>query len=296
MKLDGFMQRIKDCNVGLEELPTLTPFIIEGKTMGKLKPRFVQQLTRFPQVFEVCGPEGPTGRVQLVSGLDTCDKRTIAVAGVLEALRSEGYITGWRNELYPVTSSFYDQPAMLVERAAAVHFGIKAYGVHINGYVEDEQGGQKLWIARRSMTKPNWPGKLDHIVAGGQPHGLSVLENVVKECEEEASIPLEVARTARPVGCVSYTTISEIGLKPDVLFVYDIKLSPSFVPKPLDGEVEWFKLLPVDEVAELVATTSQFKTNCNLVIIDFLVRHGHITPDQPGYLELVGAIRGGDCS
>ena len=35
------------------------------------------------------------------------------------------------------------------------------------------------------MNKPNWPGKLDHIVAGGQPYGISVMENVIKECEEE---------------------------------------------------------------------------------------------------------------
>lgn len=49
---------------------------------------------------------------------------------MLEQLRSEGYITGWRDELYPVVSSFYDQPVMLVERAAATHLGIKAYGVH----------------------------------------------------------------------------------------------------------------------------------------------------------------------
>jgi len=46
----------------------------------------------------------------------------------------------------------------------------------------------------------------DHIVAGGQPHGLSPTANIIKECEEEASIPLELARTLKPVGAVSYTT------------------------------------------------------------------------------------------
>ena len=57
-------------------------------------------------------------------------------AGVLQQLREEGIITGWRDELYPVTSGFYASPVMLIERAAATHFGIKAYGVHINGYVK----------------------------------------------------------------------------------------------------------------------------------------------------------------
>lgn len=70
-----------------------------------------------------------------------------------------------------------------------------------------------------------------------QPHGLSCQENVIKECEEEASIPKDLAQTARPVGAVSYLTISEVGYKPDVLFCYDIELPQDFVPKPQDGEV-----------------------------------------------------------
>jgi len=43
----------------------------------------------------------------------------------------------------------------------------QAYGVHINGFVETD-AGLELWVARRSKDKPTWPGKLDHIVAGGQ--------------------------------------------------------------------------------------------------------------------------------
>ena len=49
-----------------------------------------------------------------------------------------------------------------------MHFGARAYGVHVNGYVRTPDGGIELWVARRSKTKPTWPGMLDHIVAGGQ--------------------------------------------------------------------------------------------------------------------------------
>jgi len=53
-----------------------------------------------------------------------------------------------------------------LERAAAPYFGIKAYGVHMNGYVEKD--GQKfLWIGKRSDVKQTYPGMLDHLVAGG---------------------------------------------------------------------------------------------------------------------------------
>ena len=40
-----------------------------------------------------------------------------------------------------------------------------------------------------------------------QPHGLSCAENVVKECEEEASIPEALALRARPAGAVSYSML-----------------------------------------------------------------------------------------
>ncbi|GFR47377.1 hypothetical protein Agub_g9089 [Astrephomene gubernaculifera] len=294
--LDGFLQRIRECNTGMEELPTLTPFVVDGKEVGKLKPRFLEQVKRFPEVFIVEGQSGPSGKVTLTADLDTPEKRSEKVAAVLQQLREEGFITGWRNELYPVVPSFSAAPLLLVERAAATLLGIKAYGVHVNGFVRQPDGGLKLWVARRSMTKPLWPGKLDHIVAGGQPHGLSCAANVLKECEEEAGIPAPLAATARPVGAVSYTTISASGYKPDVLFCYDLELPPDFVPTPLDGEVSEFRLLPVEEVAAIVAGSTEFKSNCNLVIIDFLVRHGYLVPEQEGYLQLVAGLRSGDCS
>ena len=54
-----------------------------------------------------------------------------------------------------------------------------------------------------------------------------------------------------------------------------------------DGEVESFQRLPLKEVADAVARTDEFKDNCNLVIISFLVRHGLQKPELPGYLGTV---------
>ena len=42
------------------------------------------------------------------------------------ALQQDGLVPGWRDEMYPVTSAFTAQPLLLIERAAAVPFGIKA--------------------------------------------------------------------------------------------------------------------------------------------------------------------------
>ena len=49
--------------------------------------------------------------------------------------------------------------------------------------------------------------------------------------------------------------------------------------------------MPLPEVAALVRDTTDFKPNCNLVVLDFLVRHGVVGPDHPEYLEIVGGLR-----
>jgi hypothetical protein len=62
------------------------------------------------------------------------------------------------------------------------------------------------------------------------------------------------------------------------------------------AQVEEFMLWPVERVAEVVAGSTEYKDNCTLVIIDFLLRHGFLAPEQPGYLRLLTALRSGDCS
>lgn len=308
--MPGFLHWINLCNNGLAPLKegTFTPFVVSEETspIGYLSGSFLQHILRFPDVFVMRNREGDVisqGKkpcVTLAPHLQTADMKTRsrAVGEVMASLRDQGVIIGWRNEEYPVLNSFYDDPCLLLERAAAPFFGIKAYGVHINGYVVLPDGHKELWVARRAANKPTWPGRLDHIVAGGQPYGISLAENVLKECHEEASIPAALAKEAMPVGAVSYTSLQQSGLKRDVLFCYDIELPPEFVPVPQDGEVEEFFRLPLDEVAAAVADHKRdpYKDNCNLVILDFLIRHGVITPDIPGYLDIVSRLRSGDCT
>ena len=42
--------------------------------------------------------------------------------------------------------------------------GIRQYGVHMNGYIYDADNELKMWIGRRSLTKPTYPGMLDNTV------------------------------------------------------------------------------------------------------------------------------------
>ena len=57
-----------------------------------------------------------------------------------------------------------------------------------------------------------------------------------------------------------------------------------------------FERMSLEDVADIITQTDEFKDNCNLVIISFLVRHGFLKPEQPGYLGIVSGLLSGDCS
>ena len=126
------------------------------------------------------------------------------------------------------------------------------------------------------------------------------MDNVVKECYEEAGLPESIARLATPGGAVSYESVTEggRGLKRDVLFVYDLCVPEDVQPTAVDGEVESFELWPMERVIDTLCANGDmdFKPNVALVIIDFLLRRGFVAPEEDGYLDLLMAVRQGDCS
>lgn len=265
--------------------------------MGYIHREFSKNLRKFEDVFIFGEDHSTHGKdgvyVTLNLTLQSPEDRTEAVGYVIKSLGN--LIPGIRNELYPVKPSYGMPISFSLERAAAPYFGIKAYGVHMNGYVEKD-GHKFLWIGKRSEAKPTYPGKLDHLVAGGLPHDMTCRENVIKECEEEAGIPSSISIDAIPVGAVSYEDIDGYCYKRDVLFCYDLKLADGFIPNNQDGEVESFKLIPLKDVGNIIRRTQFFKPNCTLVIIDFLFRHGFIRPEQHGCLQLLQSLKSGDFS
>jgi len=279
----SYLDRIEACN--RHDLSHFLPFRIDGAQVGWVRPSFAEQLARWPQTFRV-SPEA----VELAAELQSFEARSAAVQAVIRALIGEGIVDRWHGEAYPVTAGDRNQAFLALDRASASYFGIRAFGQHMNGYVRD-RNGLKMWIGRRSMSRAHEPGKLDHLVAGGLPHGMGLADNLIKECDEEAGIPTDLAEQAVPVGVVSYCAELKKGLKPDVLYCYDLALPSGFVPRPQDGETAEFYLWPVERVAEVVQASDEFKLNCSLVIIDFLIRWGYIPPDHPDYLALVAGLR-----
>jgi thiamine pyrophosphokinase len=106
------------------------------------------------------------------------------------------------------------------------------------------------------------------------------LETLIKEANEEASIPANIAAEAIPVGTIRYAMDRPEGLRRDVLACYDLTLPPDFTPVAGDNEVEAFELWPIERVATTVRETDEFKFNVNLVLIDLFIRRGLIAGDQ----------------
>ncbi len=280
--------RIAECN---NHDPSLyRPFMVAGQRVGWLRRPFLDRLENFPDIFRI-----DANAVSLDPGLDSFESRSEALDRVLRVLAGDGAVPGWRDEHYPVSTGFTAPPLMRIERAATPLFGVRAYGIHVNGFVRDG-GGIKLWIARRNRNKPSYPGELDNFVAGGQPIGMSLMDNLIKESAEEADVPPGIAAAALPVGALAYC--HEMGgrpqgLKPDVIFVYDLELPADFTPRNTDGEIEEFYLWSLGEAMATTRDSSDFKFNCALVNLDFFMRHGALDPDsEPDYLEIARGLLG----
>ena len=279
----SFLDRIAECN---EWNPDhFRWFVVDDCRVGRVREALVPRLAEFRDVFVI-----ENDAVVLSPRLETFAARTVEMERVVKALVDDGIVQGWRGENYPVTRSFGEPPFLQMERAAVPHFGVRAFGVHLNGYVRGD-GGLRMWIGRRAKDKHTYPGMLDNLVAGGQPIGITLRDNLIKECAEEACIPRGIAERAVPVGAITYCMEAPDGLKPDVQFCYDLELPTDFTPRNTDGEIAEFYLWPLAQVAEVVRDTREFKFNCNLVVIDFLVRHGFIPPDDPDYVEICQGLR-----
>lgn len=318
--MQDILYRVRDVNYLPDEVRTsLLEFRVDGVAIGKVRPGIAKLLcnsspANSEPVFQLetndDDDDDDTKTKQPFLTLNdkvagkTLESRSQAVARVTEQLRQDGIVKGWRDELYPIGTTFYDPPLFLMERAAVSLLGAIEYGVHINGLVRpDVDGGEtKMWMARRSATKSKYPGMLDHIVAGGQPAGMSLMDNVIKECLEEANIPESITRAGiRPAGAISYEAYlsNKDTVTRAVLFNFDLYLPPDFEPTPVDGEVQEFFLWTMKEVLQSMAKDypDPIKPNCYSVIIDYLIREqGHlVSPDIPGYLDVVRELRSGDC-
>jgi 8-oxo-dGTP pyrophosphatase MutT (NUDIX family) len=200
------------------------PLSLGGKRIGWVRPELAAHLASWPRVF-AASPD----RVALLN--------PDGLADAMEQLAKEGFIPGWRNERYRIADLFD------IERAAARPFGLTTQAVHLNGIV-----GGRMWLARRSATKPIDPGMLDNLVGGGVTAGLTQLQVLVKEAWEEAGISATLAQKATPGGTMSVLREVPEGVQSEIISIYDLELPEDFQPRNQDGEVSEFLLLAFESV------------------------------------------------
>lgn len=187
------------------------------------------------------------------------------------------------DEQFPIVGANFD---IGIERSAFSMFGIIGRGAHMTVYVRTGQG-LKFWIPKRSANKSTYPGLLDQAVAGGVARGESPMGCIVREAGEEAALPAGVVREgAVAAGTVAWFNVSderaggEPGLmNPGILYVYDLQVGEDVVFKPVEGDIESYSLMSVEDVRESLRR-GDFKPSCAMVMLDFFVRHGLITAEN----------------
>ena len=273
----GYLRHFIACN--RHDLSRFAPLSIGSKRYGYVTKELA---TLLPSETGVFIPQGEG--IALAPQFTTFATRSEALKQATLWIAAR-YGKPLRDEMYAVVEQWGDEPLAQIDRVAVPWFGVRAWGVHVNGFVR-KPNGIHLWIGERAANRPAEPGKLDNMIGGGQPIGLSPEENLCKEAKEEADIDAPLALTAKKIRSLDYHLERNGGMRNDTLFIYDLELPTSFTPRNTDGEVAAFHLMSLPEVAALVRDTKKFKFNCALVIIDFLMRHGFLTPQDSEYAEL----------
>ncbi|KAK6717293.1 hypothetical protein SNK05_000491 [Fusarium graminearum] len=182
--------------------------------------------------------------------------------------------------------------------------GILTVGVHLNVYSKDT-GEYRIWVARRaSGPEYSYPGMLDQIVAGGmdpedRDHELLVpLRTLIREAREEVGLEIDErtrtvfvpgteTRPRREIGKavrISHITffdkkdprtgeLNEHQLEPGVRIIYDLELTSEYYPQPNEPSIDSIMAMDVSQVKESLSQEGEWKPNCGLVMLEFLVRH-----------------------
>ena len=239
------------------------PFFIDGHLVGSVAREHLAALRDWPQALRV-----DARAVNLVAA-----EATAVLAQINAALREQGLLRGWRDEPFAVFSLDDGSRQARTERAAARFWGMLTLAAHANGYVAGPGGAPThLWIAQRSLSKATDPGLFDSLVGGGVPDGQTPYETLLREGHEEAGQDEARMRQATPGRVLRLQRDIPEGLQLEDLHVWDLALPAGETPRNLDGEVQAFACLPLDEALALAAG-SRMTVDAALVTLDFALRH-----------------------
>ncbi len=281
----ALLDRITECNA--QSLADMVPLHFGSAQIGWIDPLMLPRLQAETAVF-LMQAGILTIRDDLGDLTATGDALDTALRRVYE--RDPTGFGRWCPDYTPVLEFDSGKPLFRLQRAAIPALGVMAGGVHLNGF-SGRGSKQRLWVARRAQHIAAQPGKLDQIAAGFLPHDEDPRIKLIEEAEEEAGIPKPLMMQARQTGIVSYRMRRPLGLQIGLIQCFDLELPEDFTPRNTDGEVEGFFALTPKELIEVLAEGQNFKFDCALVAIDFLIRHGWLTSERDDYIALCRGLR-----
>ena len=223
-------------------------------------------------------------------------KRTEAFEYVADYLILTGVIPRRHTDLYPIypfmdgEDRANDKTLLLahINRNTAPYLGIDSVGVHLNCYVKENNRIGGVWLAKRASTKSHHFGYWDCTVAGGHPINLSLVDNIVKESQEEAGVPAEWILHESSMDDDSDTLFSDnthdplmittaksdgTCMKRSLYYSCDLQVPHSWRPTPVDGEVSEFRLFSMKDLEEELRYGDIVRPSIRAVLLDFMIRH-----------------------
>ena len=125
--------------------------------------------------------------------------------------------------------------------------------------------------------------------------GERPIDCIVREAAEEASLPESYTReNVRACGTLSYaidrTDEGGEGCQFQVQYLYEMEVGEEIMLRPNDGEEEEFRLMGLDEVYHALRH-GEFKLNCGMTWMAYLVRHGIVNAEnEPDLVEICSRL------
>jgi isopentenyldiphosphate isomerase len=261
--LSGFLGRASQ-----EPIPDSLPLFIGGHRCGWLFPGATEALSSLREVR--LSPNAAYFGEMLPPGepLDRC------LAEIALALKAAGCTPGWRNELLDVWSDSQGQneapPVRVgaIERGVMRPLGLTTRAVHLSGWSKDD----RLWVARRSMTKATDPGMWDTLVGGLVGNLEDPDLALVRESDEEAGLDAPDIATRTPLRTIAHMRrrLPE-GFQTEAVLTCECVLPDHVTPSNRDGEVMEIQLLDKVTLYQMLKEDA-FTLEASIVITEDLLR------------------------
>lgn len=182
-----------------------------------------------------------------------------------------------------------------IDSGAAEIFGIMTFSLGVVGFqrIGEDRRAWIVYVGKRSSVAVHSPAKLQNLVNVDLPAGCTGRESLAEKTYEAISLQPEHFKNLRSCGIICHSKSTPSGILRRCVHVYELDLtdSPGFTPQVASPVVEKIEKVPVKLALDQILG-GLFDPTHALVILDFAVRHGILTPDnEENYYEVVRGLR-----